>query len=40
LTHFFDQLPDKKTYRHFMQDYAVVHIAVEYINALDEVFGK
>jgi len=29
----------KKTYGHFMQDYAVAHIAHDYINALEKVFG-
>jgi len=40
LTHFFDQLPDIKTYGHFMQDYAVAHIAHDFINALEKVLGE
>jgi len=40
LTHFFDQLPDEKIYWHFMQDYAVAHIAHDFINALEKVLGE
>jgi hypothetical protein len=40
LTHFFNKLPDEKTYGHFMQDSAVAHIAHDYMNALGKVFGE